>query len=79
MMNIHKEMAIYKILVLRSSEALQRMNDAKSDAQENGDDTGNSFRVLAESSIFCALDQLARSKCNEICDAFEKKDQKTND
>ncbi len=73
-MNIHREMAVYRLLILRAQEAFQRKMDALGQAQNNGDSIVDGWEVETETRIHLALDGLVRKQCNDICDAFEDRE-----
>jgi hypothetical protein len=73
-MKIHREMAVYRLLILRAQEAFQRKLDALGEAKSNGEGIVDGWEVETETRIHLALDGLVRKQCNDICEAFEDRE-----
>ena len=73
-MNIHRELAILRVLTLRCNEALTRLREARAGEHERGD-TLLGWESVVESMVYVALHDLERRKANEIADAYDDKEQ----
>ena len=70
-MNIHRELAILRVLILRANEAMLRLREAQDASRERGQ--GPSWGAEVETLVYMALSGLERGKAKEIADAFEDK------
>lgn len=68
-MNIHRELAKYRLACLRSQEQRVRLQEAHHEAQEHGSDM--TWDIEIESSLYVAISGVETALHNEICDAFD--------
>lgn len=73
-MNIHRELAIYRLFVVREHEAIVNMREEIDAVEENGDT--DRWQLYCEQRISLAMGALEREQRNKICEAFEDKEDK---
>ena len=71
-LNIHRELAKYRLVCIRAHEQLMRMREVQQENQSNGP----SWDAEVESAIYCALESVERTIHNDICDSFEDREDK---
>lgn len=68
-MNVHREMAKYRLICIRAHEQLLRLREVQQENQQNG--TEPSWDSEVESLIYCALKSVESKIHDDFCNAFE--------
>jgi hypothetical protein len=73
-MNIHREMAKYRLICIRAHEQMLRLREVQQADQSTPiDGVGASWHAEIESEIYCALQSVERKIHNDICDSYDDK------
>ena len=70
-MNIHREMAKYRLIFIRAHEQWTRLSEVQHENENQSNGAGPSWEAEAEEAILCAIVSVEQTLRKDICDSFD--------